>query len=101
MADRINKVAPSYRDEVDEFTKSGIKTKLGQPDKNFNAVNKVADDVEPSLGGVPFKHQENVYNLKPGETIIDLEPVAHENSHGIDRAMSSLMSTDYLKTSVS
>jgi len=98
VADRINKVAPSYRDAVDEFTKSGIKTKLGQPDKNFNAVNKVADDVEPSLGGVPFKHQENVYNLKPGETIIDLEPVAHENSHGIDRAMSSLMSTDYLKT---
>lgn len=98
VADRINKVAPSYRDAVDEFIKSGIKTKLGQPDKNFNAVNKVADDVEPSLGGVPFKHQENVYNLKPGETIIDLEPVAHENSHGIDRAMSSLMSTDYLKT---
>lgn len=98
VADRINKVAPSYRDAIDEFTKSGIKTKLGQPDKNFNAVNKVADDVEPSLGGVPFKHQENVYNLKPGETIIDLEPVAHENSHGIDRAMSSLMSTDYLKT---
>lgn len=98
VADRINKVAPSYRDAVDEFIKNGIKTKLGQPDKNFNAVNKVADDVEPSLGGVPFKHQENVYNLKPGETIIDLEPVAHENSHGIDRAMSSLMSTDYLKT---
>lgn len=98
VADRINKVAPSYRDAVDEFIKSGIKTKLGQPDKKFNAVNKVADDVEPSLGGVPFKHQENVYNLKPGETIIDLEPVAHENSHGIDRAMSSLMSTDYLKT---
>ena len=96
VADRINKVAPSYRDAVDEFTKSGIKTKLGQPDKNFNAVNKVADDVEPSLGGVPFKHQENVYNLKPGETIIDLEPVAHENSHGIDRAMSYFMSTDYL-----
>ena len=98
VADRINKVAPSYRDAVDEFTKSGIKTKLDQPYKNFNAFNKVADDVEPSLGGVPFKHQENVYNLKPGETIIDLEPVAHENSHGIDRAMSSLMSTDYLKT---
>lgn len=96
VADRINKVAPSYRDAVDEFIKSGIKTKLGQPDKNFNAVNKVADDVEPSLGGVPFKHQENVYNLKPGETIIDLEPVAHENSHGIDRAMSYFMSTDYL-----
>lgn len=96
VADRINKVAPSYRDAVDEFIKNGIKTKLGQPDKNFNAVNKVADDVEPSLGGVPFKHQENVYNLKPGETIIDLEPVAHENSHGIDRAMSYFMSTDYL-----
>ena len=96
VADRINKVAPSYRDAVDEFIKSGIKTKLGQPDKNFNAVNKVADDVEPSLGGVPFKHQENVYNLKPGETIIDLEPVAHENSHCIDRAMSYFISTDYL-----
>ena len=96
VADRINKVAPSYRDVVDEFIKSGIKTKLGQSDKNFSAVNKVVDGVEPSLGGVPFKHQENVYNIKPGETIIDLEPVAHENSHGIDRAVSSLLGTDYL-----
>ena len=99
VAKRIREVSPSYVDEVANFIKTKIKTRFGKPtNENYQAVNRVASDApEVTFGGVPFKYQENVYNIEPGKPIPHLEFVAHENSHGIDRAMSRLLSTDYLR----
>lgn len=99
VAKRIREVSPSYIDEVANFIKTKIKTRFGKPtNENYQAVNRVASDApEVTFGGVPFKYQENVYNIEPGKPIPHLEFVAHENSHGIDRAMSRLLSTDYLR----
>lgn len=70
-------------------------------DQIVNAIDneeELSDDApEVTFGGVPFKYQENVYNIEPGKPIPHLEFVAHENSHGIDRAVSRLLSTDYLR----
>lgn len=99
VAKRIREVSPSYVDEVDNFIKTKIKTRFGKPtNENYQAVNRVTGDApEITFGGVPFKYQENVYNIEPGKPMPHLEFVAHENSHGIDRAMSRLLSTDYLR----
>lgn len=99
VAKRIREVSPSYVDEVDNFIKTKIKKRFGKPtNENYRAANRVADDApEVTFGGVPFKYQENVYNIEPGKPMPNLEFVAHENSHGIDRAMSRLLITDYLR----
>ena len=99
VAKRIREVSPSYVKEVNNFIKTKIKKRFGKPTNgNYQAANRVADDApEVTFGGVPFKYQENVYNIEPGKPIPHLEFVAHENSHGIDRAMSRLLSTDYLR----
>ncbi len=99
VAKRIREVSPSYVDEVTNFIKTKIKKRFGKPTNgNYQAANRVADDApEVTFGGVPFKYQENVYNIEPGKPIPHLEFVAHENSHGIDRAVSRLLSTDYLR----
>lgn len=99
VAKRIREVSPSYVDEVANFIKTKIKTRFGKStNESYQAVNRVADDApEITFGGVPFKYQENVYNIEPGKPIPKLELVAHENSHGIDRAVSRLLSTDYLR----
>ena len=99
VAKRIREVSPSYVDEVANFIKTKIKTRFGKPtNENYQAVNRVASDApEVTFGGVPFKYQENIYNIEPGKPIPHLEFVAHENSHGIDRAVSRLLSTDYLR----
>lgn len=99
VAKRIREVSPSYVKEVNNFIKTKIKKRFGKPTNgNYQAANRVADDApEVTFGGVPFKYQENVYNIEPGKPIPHLEFVAHENSHGIDRAVSRLLSTDYLR----
>lgn len=99
VAKRIRKASPSYVDEVNNFIKTKIKKRFGKPTNgSYQAVNRVAEDApEITSGGVPFKHQENVYNIEPGKPIPHLEFVAHENSHGIDRAMNRFLSTDYLR----
>lgn len=99
VAKRIREVSPSYVDEVTNFIKTKIKKRFGKPTNgNYQAANRVADDApEVTFGGVPFKYQENIYNIEPGKPIPHLEFVAHENSHGIDRAVSRLLSTDYLR----
>ena len=99
VAKRIREVSPSYVDEVANFIKTKIKKRFGKPtNENYQAANRVADDApEVTFGGVPFKYQENVYNIEPGKPMPNLEFVAHENSHGIDRAMSRLLITDYLR----
>ncbi|WP_278678428.1 glucosaminidase domain-containing protein, partial [Phocaeicola coprocola] len=90
VAKRIREVSPSYVKEVNNFIKTKIKKRFGKPTNgNYQAANRVADDApEVTFGGVPFKYQENVYNIEPGKPIPHLEFVAHENSHGIDRAVS-------------
>lgn len=99
VAKRIREVSPSYVGKVDNFIKTKIKKRFGKPNnESYQAVNRVSDDApEITFGGVPFKHQENVYNIEPGKPIPHLEFVAHENSHGIDRAMSRFLDTDYLR----
>ena len=99
VAKRIREVSPSYVKEVNNFIRTKIKKRFGKPTNgNYQAANRVADDApEVTFGGVPFKYQENVYNIEPGKPIPHLEFVAHENSHGIDRAVSRLLSTDYLR----
>ena len=99
VAKRIREVSPSYVKEVNNFIKTKIKKRFGKPTNgNYQAANRVADDApEVTFGGVPFKYQENVYNIEPGKPIPHLEFVAHENSHGIDRAVSRLLSNDYLR----
>ncbi len=99
VAKRIREVSPSYVKEVNNFIKTKIKKRFGKPtNENYQAANRVADDApEVTFGGVPFKYQENVYNIEPGKPMPNLEFVAHENSHGIDRAMSRLLITDYLR----
>ena len=103
VAKRINEVAPNYREIVDRFIDTKIPKKLGEFGKdNFRALNKQADDIpEDALdpfSGIPFEYQENIYNIKPGETIFNKDFVAHENSHGIDRAMSKSLNTSYLRS---
>lgn len=99
VAKRINKVSPSYKDIVDEFVKTKIPQKLGSlENSSFRAVNQAADNApNVPFSGVPFKYQENIYNIKPGETTFNTEFVAHENSHGIDRAMNRYLNTKYLR----
>lgn len=99
VAKRIGQVSPSYKDIVDEFARTKITKRLGELEGgNFRAVNQVADDApDIPLGGIPFKYQENIYNIKPGETVFNKEFVAHENSHGIDRAMNKHLNTSYLR----
>lgn len=99
VAKRIREVSPSYVDEVDNFIKTKIKKRFGKPNnESYQAVNRVSDDApEITFGGVPFKHQENVYNIEPGKPMPHLEIVAHENSHGIDRAKNRFLDTDYLR----
>ena len=103
VAKRINEVAPNYREIVDRFIDTKIPKKLGEFGKdNFRALNKQADDIpEDALdpfSGIPFEYQENIYNIKPGETSFSKGFVAHENSHGIDRAMNKSLNTSYLSS---
>lgn len=102
VAKRINEVSPTYREVVDRFLATKIPKKLGEfENDNYRAINKAIDDIpedaiEP-FSGIPFEYQENIYNIKPGENIFSKEFVAHENSHGIDRAVNKNLSTNYLR----